>query len=400
MADLLCMPAFTGRRSRVKRLLCSVITTVILFLPFQAIAEAKGVLTYDRAVALLNLNSMTLKSLERAENDARESYESNAVQAQKIDTEGFTINFGGKDYYINYDPETKVNMKKAKELYPEQLKFSWEAAGKNRHITSIKLKETLRGVFFGVYNASADIKLKQKQLDLALKINNQDKVKLKRGLITSIDMQESDYNLAKAQNSLIAAKRNYENATRSFDQFIGVSAKTQYTDVIYEEKLSGDSWKSVDYYIDQALENRFEIVSLRRQMELKEQEKAITESSYVYKNSTTLQDEYETLLNDIEQLNIDIENAKLSITDEIRNAYVDVIKAEKNVRSLSNALKLQQSSYSKMQARYKAGMISENALEQAEIGLLQFENGYKAALFDYNTRVMRFGYATGIGPEY
>lgn len=384
----------------MKRLLCLIITAVVLLLPFQVTAEAKGALTYDRAVALMNLNNGTLKSLERAENDARKSYESNAEEAKNIDTEGFTINFGGEDYYIYYDPETKVYMKKAKELYPEQLKFSWEATSKNREITANTLKTALRGVFLGVCSASADIELKQKQLDLAVKVNNQDKLKLKRGLITSLDMQESDYNLTKAQNGLNAAKRNYENAVRSFNEFVGISAKTQYTDVIYEEKLSKQTWESVDYYIEQALNNRFDIVSLRKQLALKEQEKGITESSYVYKNSTTAQDEYETLLNDIEQLNMDIESTKLSITDEIRNAYVDVIKAGKNVNSLSNTLKLQQSNYSKMQARYKAGMISSNVLEQAEIGLMQVENGYKAALFDYNTRIMRFEYATGIGPGY
>lgn len=384
----------------MKRLVCSILTAVVLLLPVQATAEAVGTLTYDRAVALMNLNNGTLNSLERAENDAREDYESNAREAEKIDTEGFTVNFGGKDYYMYYDPETKVYMKKAKELYPEQFKLIWETAVKRKDITATTLKTTLRGIFFGVYSANNDIVLKQKQLDLAVKVNSQDKLKLKRGLITSLDMQESGYNLKKAQNSLAAAKRNYENAVRSLNEFIGISAKTRYTDMIYEEEYSEQSWKSVDYYIEQALANRFDIVSLHRQLALKEKDKTITESSYVYKNSTTSQNEYESLLYDIEQLNLDIETTKLSISNEIKNAYVDVIKAEKNVTSISNTLKLQQSNYSKMQARYKSGMISANMLEQAEIGLLQVENGYKATLYDYNTKIIRFNNATGIGPGY
>lgn len=77
-----------------------------------------------------------------------------------------------------------------------------------------------------------------------------------------------------------------------------------------------------------------------------------------------------------------------------------MISTGKSVDNLNNTFKLQRSSYANMQARYKAGMISKNNLTQAELGLLQVENGYKAALYDYNTRIMRFNNATGIGPGY
>ncbi len=53
-----------------------------------------------------------------------------------------------------------------------------------------------------------------------------------------------------------------------------------------------------------------------------------------------------------------------------------------------------------MQARYKAGMVSANIVSQTELGLIQAENGYKAMLFDYNTKLARFNNATGIGPAY
>ena len=384
----------------MKRLIAITMTAVILMLPTQALAEEKGSLSYERSIALLDLNSSTLKKLQRAESDALRQYKSNVQSAEIIDVNGFTAKFDDKEIYIPYDPETKLRMTKVKELYPEQMKFSWEVSRDNHILTTNLLNAVLRGVFFGVYNAQADLQVKQKQLGYATEISLQDKLKLKNGMITDLGLQESEYNLLKAQKGADAAKRNYDNAVRSFNQFVGLSSKNQFTQAIYEDILAHPKWKSVDYYIETALANRFDIVSIRKQIALKEQEKKIIESGYAYKTGTTAQDEYERLLNDLEQLNMDLEGMGLSITNEMKNAYVDVISTGKGVDNLNNTLKLQRSNYANAQARYKAGMISKNILAQAELGLLQVENGYKAALYDYNTRIMRFNNATGIGPGY
>lgn len=386
----------------MKRLISIIIASVLLMvlLPSQVIAEEKGSLSYERAVALMNLKNGTIKRLQRAENKALKEYMSNAEEAKRIDTQGFTINFGGEDYFISYDPETKVFMTKMKELFPEQMKFSWEATRDNRIVTTNTFKTTLRGIFFVVYNSQADLQLKQKQFELAKEVNRQDQIRLKNGMITVIDMQESEFELLQAQKGLDAAQRNFENAIREFNQFTGLKAELQYTEIKFEEKLAHPKWQPVDYYIEQALSNRFDMVSIRKQISLKEQERKIIEASYVYKISTTAQDEHERLLNDLEQLNLDLESARLTIMDEINGAYIDVIKAGKSVDNMNNTLKLQRSSFAKMQSRYKAGVISKNILAQAEIGLMQVENGYKATLYDYNSRILRFNNATGIGPGY
>jgi hypothetical protein len=186
----------------------------------------------------MNVNNADLKKLLRDEDDALDAYNRNADQAKLIDTEGVTITINDEDYFIRYGPDTKLAMRKVKELIPEQMKFSWEYTRDMRISTENKLTSTLRGIFFGVYNASQDVKLKQMQLELAAKVNKQDKLKLDRGLITTLAKQESDYNLKKAQNDLNVAKRNYENAVRSLNQFVGLPAKTQYTDIVDEDALT------------------------------------------------------------------------------------------------------------------------------------------------------------------
>ncbi len=384
----------------MKRLIALTVTVAMLILPAGALAESRGPLTYDRSVAFMEMNSSTLKKLQRAEDDALRQYKSNVESAKNIDVNGFTFKYGNEEMYIHYGAETKLMMIKMKELFPEQMKFSWEATRANRVITVNGLKASLRGVFFGVYNAQSDYQLKQKQLALAGEINRQDKIKQQKGMITDLEMEESDFNLLKAQKDADNAKRSYDNMVRSFNQFVGLPARDGFSQVSYEDELSHPVWKPVEDYIQMALENRFDMISIRSQIALKEQEKKIIESGYLYKTSTTAQDEYERLLNDLEQLNLDLEGMRLSIINEIENAYVDVIRTGKSVDNLNNTLKLQRSSHANMQARFESGMISKNILTQSELGLLQVENGYKAALYDYNTRIMRFNNATGIGPGY
>ena len=384
----------------MKRFIAITLAAALLLLPAQALADAKGPLSYERAAALLQLNNAALKKLQRAESDALRQYESSAVQAKNIDVKGFAVKFGEEEIYIHYDAEAKLMMTRMKELFPEQMKFSWEAARDNRTITTNSLNSVLRGVFFGVCNAQAGLQLKQKQLALAEEVYKQDKLRLNNGMITELALQESEYGLLKAQKGATAAKRNYDNAVRSFAQFAGLPAETRFTQAMYEEQPVRPQWKPVEYYIEAALANRFDILSIRKQIALKEQERKLIESGNSYKTGTAAQDEYERLLDDLEQLGLELEGMRLSVIEEIRNAYVDVINTGKSADNLYNTLKLQQESCAHMQARYRAGMISGNTLAQAELGLLQVENGYRAALYDYNTRILRFNNAAGIGPGY
>jgi outer membrane protein TolC len=384
----------------VKRLITITIAVIMLLMPAQTLAEAKGPLSFERAVALLKLNSSTLINLQRAENDAYKQYQSNVLQAGNIDINGFTTEFNGKEFYITYGADTRLMMTKAKELGPEQMKFSWEASRDNRIVTENTLKTALRGVFLGLYSAQNDIQLKQKQLALTTEINKQNALKLEKGMITALDMEESGYNLLKAQKDLDAANRNYANAVRNFNQFVGLPTNNGYTQIIDEDILKRPILKPVEAYVDAALANRFDIVSIQKQLALKEEDKKITDTGFDQKTNTSAQDSYESMLNDIEQLNVDLEGMKLTITDEIKNAYVDVISTGKSLDSMYNTVKLQRSNYEKMKARYDSGMISMNVLTQTELGLLQVENGYKAMIFDYNTKITSFNNATGIGPAY
>ncbi|MGE5613629.1 MAG: TolC family protein [Bacillota bacterium] len=366
----------------------------------QAREDAIIKLTYDRAKAFAKLNSVTLKKLVRSERDSYEKYDDYLKQAERIDPWGFTYSIGGKEYYFYYDLETRLMMRKAKELVPGQMKLAWEIARDSREIAENSMEISLRGIYMGTYSARADLLLKQKQLELVYIKNKHDRIRLDRGLISPLDMEESEYNLLKAKKEAAAAERNYESMVRNLNQFMGFPLGTRFSDIMIWEEPESAVLEPVEHYIGKALNNRLDIKQIEKQIALKEQEKNIIESFNLYKVDTAAREEYEFLIIELEKLYIDLKAAKLSVENDIRNAYADIIKAEKSVESVKKAMELQKSAYEKMKARYDAGQVAEIILRQAEINLAYAQNSYTAALFDYKTRLMRFEYAVGIGPAY
>jgi outer membrane protein TolC len=384
----------------VRKLIALTITVIMLLFPAQVLADSAGPLSFERAKSLLALNNNTVKKLQRAERDAQEQYESARLEWKSKDVNGMTYTYKNKEYYYHYNADTRDTLTKYQQFVPEQLKYVWEATADKLTITQNTLNAALRSVFLGVYNAQEDLELKQRQLEYATDVNHQDQLKLKNGIITELDLEESDYNLLKAQKAKDASQRNYENAVRTFNQFAGLPSSTQYTQITYGESLKNTNWKPVDEYVEIALKSRFDVVDVQKQIALKELDKKLTEAGTAYKMNTTDQDTYASLLTEIENLKLDLEEQKLIVANEVRNAYTDVIKAGKSLNNMGNTLKLQQSSHNKMKERYEAGMISRNTLTQSELGLQQVENSYNLMLFDYNTKIMKFNNATGIGPEY
>ncbi len=384
----------------MRKLIALTITVIMLLFPAQVLADSAGPLSFERAKSLLALNNNTVKKLQRAERDAQEQYESARLEWKSKDVNGMTYTYKNKEYYYHYNADTRDTLTKYQQFVPEQLKYVWEATADKLTITQNTLNAALRSVFLGVYNAQEDLELKQRQLEYATDVNHQDQLKLKNGIITELDLEESDYNLLKAQKAKDASQRNYENAVRTFNQFAGLPSSTQYTQITYGESLKNTNWKPVDEYVEIALKSRFDVVDVQKQIALKELDKKLTEAGTAYKMNTTDQDTYASLLTEIENLKLDLEEQKLIVANEVRNAYTDVIKAGKSLNNMGNTLKLQQSSHNKMKERYEAGMISRNTLTQSELGLQQVENSYNLMLFDYNTKIMKFNNATGIGPEY
>lgn len=386
----------------MKRHISVIIVLVLLLLPTTIFAEAENVnpLFMEKAILYLEKHNNTLLSMDESVEIARKQYNSAVTNTKNLDTKGFLLEIYDQEIYIHFDTNTKMLLTLQKELYPEQMKFSWDMAKDSRRVTLNSMVIGLRGLYLGVYNASEDCSLKQRSYDLAQTIYNQGMIRYERGMITEIDYAQYKFDLLKAKAAYDASRRNYENIMRTFNSFIGIELETTYSEIVYEEEYDPNALQNYDFYVERALSSRLEITSGIKQIALLEKKKAIMED---YPYSIVLpsnKKDYENMLNDIDKQSLLLEKAKIDIEKGIMEAYIEASESNSNIIGLKKVLDLQKSNLENMKGKYEAGLISKTMLDQIQIGHDEMENGYKAALFDYNTKLLKLEYAAGTGPAY
>lgn len=388
----------------MKKYISILLITVLLLAGTQSFAEGKTSISFDSAKETLLNNSLELKRLDNSLKDTKTQYEKAVERASGINPEGDTIETTTKDgwstRYIHYNDITKVQLTLQRDVVPDQQRLALDTAKYNRQVTENSLVTSLRSVYLSIFSADNALKLQKDSYEYAKSVYEQNKRKYEQGMITVLDFEEAEYNLLKAEKDLKAAERQKEAASMSLNNFIGSEFGTVYDEVIFSESYEASTLKAADYYIQQALTKRLELISLQREIPLLEREKGIREMNTVNERYPDARQPYEDLLNELDSKKLQLETSKLSIEDEIKEVYVDVVTSGKSVENLQKTLKLQESNLESTKKRYELGLISLNTYKQAQLSLTGAENSYKAAVYDYNTKVMRLENASGLGPAY
>lgn len=378
--------------------LAAVLTIAVLLISMPADVQAQGgnVLTWQRASALLRLNNNTIKDLAEAEQKSRKQYEDAVKESAKIDTRGRTVYILGQEIRIAFDDTTQMFMTQQKELFPEQMRYYWNMTQDSKRRTSNSLTISLRNMYLGLYSAHNDVRIKELKYEVAENLHNQNQLKLEKGMITEIEALESEYALEKARAELAAARRNRENMLRSFNHFLCRDIHTDYDDIRLESQLY-TIFRDYDYYLGRALVNRAEIKQAEKQLALLEQKKRIMDRFPLSMNTVSVRKDYNNLLLDIEIQEARLEQAKLDIEVEVKEAYIEAAAAVKNTENMKKLLDLQKSNIDKIRRLYEKGLVSKTVLDQSEIGYLEFCSSYDLTLFDCNTKLMKLVYVSGIG---
>ena len=302
---------------------------------------------------------------------------------------------------VEYPVSVEYMLKKQKELVPDQAKYGWSMVGWNKESVENTMTSALQGVYMGLANAQLDLDLQQRKLDLAQKTNNADKVKYGVGMATENDMEQSNYNLLAAQSGLKAAQRTLENMTRSMDSLLGLDINSPVGTLDLKDTSKDVKLESVDYYINSAEQNRMELLDLQNQIDIKKHEISVIGDYLKYKSiDIEIPGDYKAANNDLNSLTIQLSKKKLEIQNEIKSAYVDVLKTGNDLKNLKNTLDTQENNLTKIKAQYDAGLVSPNMLEQMEIGVGQVENGYTVACLNYSNKFAKLQAASEIGPSY
>jgi len=381
-----------------KSLILLALIIAILY-PCNVIAADDSTISWKAAVERMDKYNSMLLNMTDSEIMAKRQYDASLISS-KIDPDGISLNFMGYSYFYEYSSTVKLYMTQRKELFPEQMKFSWEMAKGSKEVTRNSMISGLRGLYLGLYNSDNDLKLKQKKIDLFETIHKQNKIKHEKGMITDLELEESLYDLLSSELALQAAERNMQNILQSFNSFIGEDLDIQYRNIIFNEKFDEKRLKDLDYYINKALNERLEIVSVQRQLHLLRLKKEIMERFPNNLSATDIKKSYEQLIDDIEDEQIKLEQTLIEVEKNINEAFLDVTAAQKSLISLSKMLDIQRNNLKKVRQRYEAGLISKVMLDQVQLSFEELENNYKVALYDYNTRLLRLENAAGIGPAY
>jgi hypothetical protein len=351
-----------------------------------SITTGKNSITFDSAKELVLKNNRTLKNLKRSLVDYKKGYENALKAAENIGYEDF---LEAPNHYI------RMLLYKKMYLVPEQRKNAIIVAEDNIRDNEDRLITNLRSYYQSLLVGNGNIEIQKRKYALDKKRHNLSIIKYENGLITKLELEESEYNLLKAQAELSEVVRNYENTCRTFNLYIGSPIDIFYNKVKYED-LEDMLMYDFDFFYEEALRNRYEIQSIKRQINLKKLEMEILEKNQVHKIYTSVKKEHENLATSIKTLELDLEKTKLNIKKEIYSIFVDAVnadeaikRAERNVGNLKRKLNL-------AKVRYNAGVLSELNVEQAEIEVKEAEISIKNAIYDYNTKIMMLYNLSGL----
>jgi len=381
-----------------------IISIALIVSMFGILAQANGetgnIITYDKAKEVMLSNNRTLKSLAIEERKMFLNYNSIVQGTKNLKTDGVTFKFGGREFFFEYDDNTKLSLTLAKEYTPAELKYYWNKMIINKTITEKSLYLNMRDLYLGLMKSDKDYKLAQKKYQLAESKHRINKLKFEQGLITRQDLDESEYELLKAEKSVEEAKCNRENTVRSMNSILGADISTEYEEVIFDELKRNITLKPLEYYIEKALAERYEIKSIEEELRLKELKKGIIEKSKLFKKNYNIMEQYEDLELEIETLKVKMEKARFDIENDIKKAYIEIKNDLNTIESTTETIKMQKRNLDKMKQQYERGLIPKIVIDEMEIGIEELENTKEYLIYSYNTKIMKLEEASGLGPAY
>ena len=384
----------------MKKIASLLIALILLLAGIPVFAATQDNISFDSAKGILLENNRQLKKQDALEKQFELHYNTAVRTTKDIFYEGIQFSIGGIPTLTPFPIDTQITLAKNRYFLSAQMKYYWMSASDGKKVTVNALISGLRDLYIMLFNADSSLNIAKQKYNIALEVKTQNQIKLQQGLITPLDMRQSEYNLDKASGDMEAAKRSRENALRSFNIFLGVPIDTGYSSVQAPNEDPVVKIDTVENYINNALNNRMEIVDLKRQSELKKLEASVLELFIQNAYPVHIREDYKNALTEVKNLDLNIEIKKLAIQKEIKDAYIDVLNAYKSVKTMKGTLETQKKALANMEQRYKLGYITKDVLEQYRVTISDLENKYKMALFSYNTKVMKLNNASGIGPAY
>ncbi len=379
----------------MKKLIIFMLIAFLIMFPFEVLSKEvdQDRLTYFKAKTQMLKNNKQISNASKNVFSAEAQYKNVLESYDRLNN---YIMIWGNDI----DDYQEMELLMQRDYSPVVAKYNWIIAQKNEVLTKSKLIIDLRNRFRDVLSAQNDYKHKQLELDVEKKSYTGALKRFEKGLISVNEKDEAEYAYLQAQYELDASKRNLENTKRKLNELIANPINYTLYDVINLENLIADDFEPVEYFIAKALENRIEIFSINRDIELKNLQASIMRIHNVHEIYRLAKRDYSEIMADLDILKIRLQEEKQKITQEIKSAYNDIKKVEKEIDSFRKQIDIEKRKLKYMEKRYELGSVSLTEYEKAKNNLIVLEDQLDLILYDYNTKLMKFEYAYDIGPAY
>ncbi|HBN26454.1 MAG TPA: TolC family protein [Desulfobacteraceae bacterium] len=255
------------------------------------------------------------------------------------------------------------------------------------------------------------------------------KIFVREGAIPQVDLLRTQTELANTRKELNGAENAFDLALSSLKNLMVIDLEEE---IFLTEHLSHPPGqkKSLEALTLFAIKNRSELASLKLQAEAAKEGLKAARGEYL--PSIAIEGRYEYVEGDVRDLDGDdhwtvgagaevplwnwgktrskilkakskLNQAKMMhkkteerISLEVRSAFLNIGKAEKNITAAEAALKTSKEAYRLETARYKAGAGTNTDVLDARTALSKTDANYAQALFEYNTALAALERATGM----
>ena len=422
-----------------KKLTALVLTGLLAMGSGTALAADTVELSLEDSIQMAFENNRSIKQSLAQVDEARWNLSSARRSAGPTLTWQGTANRVGGKYYehadynntygntlqAGYNLDTSGSLKHTR----ERASYALNAADLTLENTKQSVKLQTTQAYYQLLECRNLVDVDQEAVDTLQEHLSNVNAQYRVGTVAKSDVLASEVQLANAQQSLVTAQNNYDIAMASLNNIIGLPSDTILS---VKDQLQYTAYPdlNLDKCTVYALDNRPDGIAADYQVEQSKEALAIAKAGHLptvtaaVTRSLTGRDEFKEDITgqwtagltaswnifDNGQVTASVEQAKAGLraaeesaaaTKEtiqlnVREQYLSLIAAEKNIQTTSKAVEQAEEDYKIAQVRYSAGVDTNLSVMDAQEKLTSARTNYYTALYNYNTSKAALDKAMGI----
>lgn len=309
----------------------------------------------------------------------------------------------------------------------DKAKLNLEVANLSLTDTQQQLKLSATTGYYNILQTRNLVVLNEESLDRLTEHLKNVQAQFAAGTVAKTDVLRSEVEKADAEQNLIIAKNSYELAISNMNNVISMPLDTQ---LVVKDELKYEKYgKTMEECIAASLQNRPELAQAKASVDIAKTEIKIAQSGNKPTISATASEkwndsEFPGTENNTWSIGLSasynlfdggltksqVRGAQVGLTKaqeqlrqvtdsvqlEVRQAYLNMLEAEKRIDTTQVAVVKGEEDYKIAQVRYSAGVGTNLDVIDSQVALTSAKTDYVKALYDYNTSRAQLDKAMGM----